>query len=423
MPDKTNEVGVLSGMPLTDIKVRNAKPGEKVQKLQDGAGLYLEVRPSGAKVWRYRYWRADGKDGIYTIGEYPGVSLAEARKERELARELVKQGRNPTQVRDQARLERFDSAATTFEAVAREWIEENRGHWSKKYCWQAEKYLGDDVFPVIGSFPIREVKAPHLLKIIKAVEGRGAPSIAILIRQWSGQIFRYAINTHRADIDPASSLQGAMRRRQVRHNPPLDAADIPRFYEQLRLHGGYRWTAIAVELLALTFVRTVELRKAEWREIDLDGAEWRVPLERMKMRRLMRPGEVHIVPLSRQAVALLRELHTMTGGRAFLFPNNRRPTDCMCSTTINRVLERMGFSGEFSAHGFRSTASTLLHELGWPDDAIDRQLAHAERKKTRAAYDHATHLPVRRQMMQVWADFLEARRAGPCDITPFRAAG
>ena len=393
---------------LTDTKVRNAKPAEKPYKLQDGQGLYLDVRPSGAKIWRYRYWKADGKDGLYTVGEYPAVSLSDARKERELARQQVKDGRNPTQVREAERMERIGEAATTFEGVAREWIEHNRESWSERYCEQAETFLAADVFPVIGAFPIKTVKAPHLLPIIKKVEGRGAPSIAVLIRQWAGQIFRYAVATNRAEDDPTGALKGALKRRQVRHNPPLSKENIPVLLAKLEKYGGYIPTKIAVKLMLLTFTRTQELRMAEWTEFDLDGAEWRVPAARMKMAKYMLPGEVHIVPLSRLAVELLRELHTINGGRTYLFPNLRQPKACMTGTTINRVLERLGFGGEFSGHGFRSTASTFLHELGYDEKIIDRQLAHAERNKVKAAYNHAEYLPQRREMMQAWADWIDA---------------
>lgn len=393
---------------LTDTKLRNSKPAEKPYKLQDGQGLFLEVRPSGSKFWRYRYWKADGKDGLYTIGEYPAVSLSDARKEREWAREQVKEGRNPTQVREAERMERIGDAATTFEGVAREWIEHNRESWSARYCEQAETFLASDVFPTIGAFPIKTVKAPHLLPILKKVEGRGAPSIAVLIRQWSGQIFRYAVATNRAEDDPTGALKGALKRRRVRHNPPLSIDNIPVLLSKLEKYGGYIPTKIAVKLMLLTFTRTQELRMAEWCEFDLDGAEWRVPAARMKMAKFMLPGEVHIVPLSRQAVKLLRELHNINGGRNYLFPNLRRPNACMTNTTINRVLERLGFGGEFSGHGFRSTASTFLHELGYNDKVIDRQLAHAERNKVKAAYDHAEYLPQRRIMMQAWADWIDA---------------
>lgn len=394
---------------LTDTKIRNTKPGEKPIKLQDGLGLYLDVRPSGVRVWRYRYWPTPEKEGIYTIGEYPLTSLADARKEREWAREQVKRGLNPSHVRESEKQLRMGQSAITFEAVAREWMEHNRAEWSATYLQQYEKFMERDVFKRVGAFPIRMVTAAHILECIRQVEQRGAHSIAVLIRQWSGQVFRYAVATLRADTDPTTALQGALKRKAVRHNPPLRKDDIPEFMEKLGEYGGYRGTVIALNLMMLTFVRTVELRMAEWVEFDLDGAEWRIPAERMKMRKKMKVGEVHIVPLCRQAVALLRELHTLSGGQRFLFPNLRSPKRCMTATTINRSLERMGYAGKFSGHGFRSTASTLLHELGFRPDLIERQLAHAERNAVRAAYNHAEYMDERRMMMQAWADWIDAQ--------------
>lgn len=392
---------------LTDTKIRNSKPAEKPYKLQDGQGLYLDVRPSGSKIWRYRYWITPERDGIFTIGEYPMVTLSEARRSREWAREQVKQGLNPTHAKEAERMRRMGEHANTFELVAREWIEQNKAHWSANYLRQVETFMKRDVYSKIGALPIRLVTAAHLLGIIREVEKRGAQSIAVLIRQWSGAVFRYAVATLRADSDPAAALTGAIKRAPVRHNPPLSKDEIPKFLELTGSYGGYRGTVIALKLMLYTFVRTVELRKAEWEEIDLDAAEWRVPRERMKMAKKMKAGETHIVPLSRQAVELLRELHTLSGGRKFLFPNLRSPDTCMTATTINRALERMGYAGKFSGHGFRSTASTLLHEMGWRSDVIERQLAHSERDKVRAAYNHAEYMPERREMMQAWADWVD----------------
>jgi integrase len=227
----------------------------------------------------------------------------------------------------------------------------------------------------------------------------------LLVRRWSSAIFRYAVATLRADGDPAAALKGAIHRAKVEHHKPLSRSQIVEFTKTLDKYGGYRTTVIALRLMLLTFVRTVELRKAEWSEFDLENAEWRIPAERMKMR------EPHIVPLSNQAVALLQELQTYTGGRGLLFPNYRNPKECMTATTLNRALERMGFNGKgsigFSAHGFRATASTLLNEMGYRSDVIERQLAHAERDKVRASYNHAEYMDERKVMMQEWADFLK----------------
>lgn len=391
-------------MPLTDAKIRTAKPASKSTKLADGGGLYLEVRPTGAKLWRYRY-RIAGKENVFAIGEYPAVSLADARGEHVRARALVADAVHPSHSRKVERLSNLVANANTFEAVAIEWVAKKSANWTAYYHRQVESVLRADVFPHVGKLPIRRVTAAHLLEIVRRVEKRGAATIALLIRQWSSAIFRYAVATLRADGDPAAALRGAVERSKVVHYRPLSRTQIAHFVDELGRYGGYRTTVIALRLMLLTFVRTVELRKAQWSEFDLDDAEWRIPAERMKMR------EPHIVPLSKQAVELLQELRTYTGGRGLLFPNYRRPNECMTATTLNRALERMGFNGKggigFSAHGFRATASTILNELGYRADVIERQLAHAERNKVRASYNQAEYLGERQVMMQDWANFID----------------
>lgn len=391
-------------MPLTDAKVRTAKPTSKSAKMADGGGLYLEVRPTGAKLWRYRY-RIAGKENIFAIGEYPSVSLADARVEHVRARALVAEAVHPSHNRKVERLTNLVANANTFGAVANEWVAKKSANWTAYYQRQVAGVLEADVLPHIGKLPIRSVTAAHLLEIVRRVEKRGATTIALLIRQWSSAIFRYAVATLRADNDPAAALRGAVERSKIVHHRPLSRAQIVHFVDTLDRYGGYRTTVIALRLMLLTFVRTVELRKAHWSEFDLDDAEWRIPAERMKMR------EPHIVPLSKQAVELLQELRTYTGGRGLLFPNYRRPGECMTATTLNRALERMGFNGKggigFSAHGFRATASTILNEQGYRSDVIERQLAHAERNKVRASYNQAEYLAERQVMMQDWANFID----------------
>jgi len=412
-------------MPLTDAKIRNTKPGDKPIKLTDGGGLYLEVRPTGAKLWRYRY-RIAGKENVFAVGEYfndkrgEHVSLDDARSERDKARALVKQGIHPAHNRQAARLATHAENANTFEAVAREWIAKKKPSWTAYYLRQVERFLAADVFPYVGNLPIRNVTAAHLLEIVHRVEGRGAATVALLVRQWSSAIFRYAVATLRADTDPAAALKGAIHRPKTKHHKPLSRDQVADFVKALDSYGGYRTTVIALRLMLLTFVRTVELRAARWEEIDLERAEWRIPAERMKMR------EPHLVPLSPQAVELLRELHTFTGGRDFLFPNYRNPKTCMTATTLNRALERMGFNGKdsigFSAHGFRATASTILNELGYRPDVIERQLAHAERNKVRASYNQGEYLEERRAMMRQWADMTDDMTKSENKVTPIKKA-
>ena len=285
--------------------------------------------------------------------------------------------------------------------------------WTPYYLRQVERFMASDVFPQIGALPIKQVTAAHVLSIMKKTEARGAETIAILIRQWCSAVFRYAVANLQADGDPAAALKGAVVRPKVKHHAPLSAKQIPAFVTALGKFGGYRTTAIAIELLLLTFVRTVEMRKATWSEFDLEAALWRIPAERMKMK------TEHLVPLSSQAVALVKELHEWTGGRNYLFPNYRAPKSCMTATTVNRALERMGYRGKFSGHGFRSTASTLLHELGYRPEVIERQLAHAERNNVTAAYNHAEYLKERKAMMQQWASYLDGLRAG-ADVVPIK---
>lgn len=396
-------------MPLTDAKIRNTKPSDKPVKLTDGAGLYLEVRPTGKKLWRYRY-RIAGSENIFAIGEYgdtaPKMSLAEASRAALEARALVIEGVHPAHNRQTERLATQAEIAITFEAVAKEWIEKTKVGSSAYYRKQIERVFRADVYPAIGKLPIRKVTAAHILKIMRSVEARGAPMVAANVRQRSSAVFRYGVATLRVEIDPAAALKGAVIRPKSKHAKALSRDEMKMFLKGVESSGGYRATVIALRLMLLTFVRTVELRKAEWSEIDLERAEWRIPAERMKM------GEQHLVMLSRQAVDLLKELHSHNGGRKHLFPNLRDPQSCMTTTTLNRALERMGLCGKegigFSAHGFRATASTILHEAGYRSDVIERQLAHAERNKVRAAYDHAEYLPERKKMMQDWADMIDA---------------
>lgn len=401
-------------MPLTDIKVRNTKPASTAKKLFDGGGLFLLVKPSGSKLWRLKY-RIAGKENLYAIGEYPDVTLIEAREARDEARKLIKQGIHPSHHRTTEKLRMVSEGANTFQAIAEEWIAKNKPKWRPYYLGQVQRFLKADAYPHIGVLPIRSITAAHVLAILQRVEKRGATTVAILVRQWCSAVFRYAVSTLRADSDPAAALKGALTRGKIKHRTPMASKEIPTLLKALDGAAGYRTTVIALRVLLLTFVRPVELRAAEWEEVDLEGAEWRVPAGRMKM------GDAHTVPLSTQALELLRELHTLTGSNRLLFPNYRTPKTHMSATTLNRALERLGYGGRFSAHGFRATASTLLNEMGYRPDVIERQLAHKERNKTRASYNQAEYLEERRQMMQHWADFIDALRADK-NVVGFRRA-
>lgn len=398
-------------MPLTNVACQNAKPGKhptdpskdgKIYRLPDGGGLHLEVRPNGSKLWRYRF-RRDGVENALALGAYPDVSLADARRARDDARALVKQGVNPATARQADKLIQAQANATTFEAVAREWVEKKRAGWAPYYLKQVESFLSADVYPKIGKMPIADVKAAHLLRILQSVEDRGAPTVAILIRQWCGAIFRFAVATLRADHDPAAALKGAVHRPPVKHHRHLTEDELPKLFRGLRKYRGRRPTMIAVRLLLLNFTRTVELRAARWDEFDLDAALWTVPGQRMKKRR------PHAIPLARQSVELLRELQKLTGDRDFLFPNTRTSGTPMCATTINRALEYLGFKGDeaFSGHGFRGTAATMLVPRGHAEKVVDLQLAHVEKNAVKRAYFHAELMAERRALLQGWADLLD----------------
>ncbi|WP_374072507.1 tyrosine-type recombinase/integrase [Alloalcanivorax xenomutans] len=373
--------------------------------LKDGGSLFLYVTPAGNKLWRFRY-RIGGKPAIYAIGKYPEVSLEAARVERDRARDLVKQGIHPV-VEKRTRVSvQIEVNETTFESVARRWMVSNV-QWSEGYADQVKKYLEKDVFPKVGNLPISSIRPAHLRPLIQGVAERGAPTVAILIRQWCSQLFAYASAEDLCDQDPTALLKRSVKRPRVRHNPPLPWNEIPDFLNKVD-ESGYRATVIALRLMALTYVRTAELRKAKWTEFDLKNAIWTVPAGRMKMR------QPHIVPLSKQAIELLEELQKLTGGSEFLFPSFRKPGQVISATTLNKALERMGYLGRFSSHGFRATATTLLGLLSYPENRVDLQLAHSRRKKdsSRAPYDHTKYIASRKIIMQDWADILDALADG-----------
>ena len=415
-------------MALTDTAIRNAKAGTQAKRLSDGGALFLEVRPTGAKIWLYRF-RLNGKPNIYTIGRYydsgrtingkpippDHIGIAKAREERDIARALVKRGFNPTDARERIEKEIQTASANTFESVAREWIDSQKHKWVAPYLQKVERALDKHVYPEIGKLPIKEVKPAHVKPIIEGIAKGGAKTTALLVRMWCKSIVSYAVDQLKADVNTlAGALVNVVERDKVKHKTPLSRDEIPAFLTKADANAN-RTTAIALRLVLLTFVRPGELRAAEWTEFDLDRAEWRIPAGKMKKR------ELHIVPLSDQAVTLLRELHTITGSGRYLFPNKRSDKAHMSHGTLNVVLTRMGYAGRFSAHGFRATAATFLNELGYRADLIERQLAHKERDETRASYNQAEYMPERKRMMQQWADFIDSLANGG-KVVPIRAA-
>ncbi len=388
-------------MKLTDTKARNAKPKEKAYQLQDGNGLYLDVRPSGVKTWRYRYWITPTKDGRYTIGSYPAVSLAEARRLREWAREQVKNGIAPKEAkaveRDIAKAEN----ANTFEIVAKEWLDKKGEHWAKNSKNQITGFMYNDIFPAIGAMPMREINASHILKIIRDLESRGAKSVAVKVRQWCSAVFCYGVATLRADSDPAAALRGAIIVPKTEHSRPLTGDELRDYYLRLDSSTGNQATIIALRILPLVFVRQAELRSAEWSHIDFDNAEWVIPPELMKM------GRMHRVPLSAPVISLLNELKKITGNRRWLFPNTRLNNTYMGASTLNRAIVQLGYARTvITTHDFRATASTRLHEMGYRHEVIERQLAHVEKNRVSAAYNHAEYMPERRQLMEEWGHWV-----------------
>jgi integrase len=387
-------------MSLSDAKVRNAKPRQKPYKIADGEGLFLYVTPSGGKYWRFKYFFG-GKEKLLALGVYPEITLADARERRTQARRTLALGQDPGEAKKEAkRLATFKSA-NTFDAIAREWFEKRKAGWAPSSARTMLDRLERHAFPKLGPRPIADITAPEVLAMLRAVEARGTVHTARRVMQLCGQVFMYAIATGRAERNPVPDLRGAIGTTVVKHRPYLHAAELPEFLRKLTSYDGDLLTRLALRLLLLTFVRTIELRGATWTEIDLDKAEWRISAQRMKM------NELHIVPLSRQAVAVLRELENLTGTQQYIFPNQNTPGKFMSENTMLYALYRMGYHSRATGHGFRSTASTILNEHGFRADVIERQLAHSERNSVRAAYNHAQYLAERREMMQWWADYLD----------------
>jgi integrase len=386
---------------LTETKIKAAKPRQKPYKLSDEKGLYLLVNPSGGRWWRLKY-RYGGKEKKLSLGVYPDVGLKLARDKRDAERRVLGAGTDPSAAR---RAERSATDAT-FRAVATEWLaRQNLGSATHdKAKWQLEQQL----FPELGDKPIRAISAPDLLAVLRKIEVRGKIETAHRVKQRASQVFRYAIATGRGERDPAADLRGALTPLKPKNRAAVThPAKVGELMRALHGYSGHPVTHAALRLAPYVFVRPGEIRAAEWTELDLEAAEWRISADRMKMR------EAHIVPLSTQAVAVLRDIQPLTGAGKYVFPSLRTLKRCMSENTITAALRRLGYSGdEMTAHGFRAMASTLLNEQGFAPDVIELQLAHKERNKVRAAYNRAQRLEERRKMMQTWADYLDGLKAG-----------
>jgi len=394
-------------MPLTDTAIRKAKPGPSPAKLSDGKGMYLLVTESGSKLWRWKY-RADGKEKVMALGSYPDVSLAQAREAMGAARKLLATGSDPMAKRKADKLAKLSAAENSFQTVALLWWDQWRSAKSPRHADDVHKRFKADVFPAIGKRPISDIQAPELVAMVKAIAGRGALDIAKRALQTSGQVFRYAIAHGLAQRNPATDIKPAdiLASRKAGNYARLDAKELPELLRHMEAYQGAPVTRLAMRLMALTFVRTSELIGARWSEFDLEAGRWDIPPERMKMK------TPHIVPLSSQAVTVLRTLQLVSGHAALLFPGERDHEKPMSNNTILKALERMGYKGRMTGHGFRGIASTVMHEMGFNHAHIELQLAHQERDQVSAAYNHATYLKERAKMMQHWGDYLESCTTG-----------
>jgi len=392
---------------LTDTRIKTAKSQEKLYKLTDERGLHLSVYPNGSKLWQMRY-RIEGKERTASLGKYPEISLAEAREKRDQMRKLIANDIDPVQSQKAAKEAKKLSQAHSFEAVARTWFEGWKAARSPRHAEYVIRRLEADVFPIIGSRPVSEIQAPELVKMMKAIQRRGALDIAKRCYQMTGQVFRYAIAHGIAERNPAGDIKPSdiLPSRRKTNYARVDAKELPSLLRAIEAYQGTPVTRLAMKLMTLTFIRTKELIGARWEEFDLQAGQWRIPAERMKMR------TEHIVPLSLQAIQILQILHSITGKSELLFPGERNHGKPMSNNTILKALERMGYKGRMTGHGFRGVASTILHEQGFDPTHIDLQLAHQERNAVSAAYNHATYLKQRAKMMQWWGNYLDQQQAG-----------
>ena len=393
---------------MTD-KSKNAKPAEtgKKTKLFDGGGLYLEITPTGGKVFRLKY-RIDGKEKTFTIGKYPTVSLVEARQAAENARRLLVSGQDPSEAKQQEKRERQAAALNTFESIARRWHTDNLHRWKENHAARVISDFEKDVFPAIGEIQITEISVSDVKAVISAIIARGATVTAEKVRQWIGAVYQYAAMLEITDRNPAAVLRGHFEQAKTDHRPALPREELTEFFHRLILAEIEPQNRIALILNMLTFLRSTELRGGQWNEIDFDAAMWTVPAQRMKHEKTA-PKPPHAVPLADWTLELLAELKKLTGNTPFLFPSRTKTDGFISDATISRIIERMGYKGRVTPHGFRSLASSVLNEQGFNPDAIERQLAHIENNKIRAAYNRADYLNERKEFMQWYSDFLRER--------------
>ena len=388
-------------MPLTDTRIRTLKYTGKPAKYADGGGLHLYVSSSGKKLWRMTYYY-EKKEKVLSFGEYPVISLENARAKRLDTKQLLAQGIDPGAQKKAIKEAQRSEVNDTFQTIAKEWHETRTSDFTEKHrgtvMYRMEKYI----FPFIGGEHIARMEAPDILAVVKPLEHKGQNETARRILQIISQVYRYAVITGRAKRNPATDLHGALRPRTVVHRAAItEPTKVAQLLRNCDSYEGYFPIVCALRLAPLVFVRPTELRAAEWSEFNFESKEWRIPAQRMKMK------QMHIVPLAKEAMAILEELHAYSGSGKYLFPSIRTETRPLSDATLLNALRRMGYAkDEMCTHGFRSIASTLLNELGYNRDWIERQLAHGERNDVRAAYNYAEYLPERRRMMEEWADYL-----------------
>ena len=394
-------------MPLTETAIRKAKPADKPIKLSDGRGMYLLVNPIGSKLWRWKY-RVLGKEKVLSLGVYPDVSLAQARDGVDKARKALAAGDDPMAKRKADKVATRTAAENSFETAARKWWANWKPARSEQHAGQVMRRFEANVFPYIGGRPVSEIQAPELVAMLKGIEARGVSDLAKRALQTSSQVFRYAIAHGLAKRNPATDIKPAdvLASRQKQNLARIESRELPELLRHIDAYRGTATTRLAMKLMAMTFVRTTELIGARWEEFDLEGGRWDIPATRMKMK------TPHIVPLSAQAVNLLKTLQLITGHSALLFPGERDHEKPMSNNTILKALERMGYKGRMTGHGFRGVASTLLHEMNFDHAHIEIQLAHQERNEVSAAYNHATYLQQRTKLMQDWSDYLDTCTTG-----------
>jgi integrase len=401
-------------MALTDTEIKKTKAKEKAYSLNENGGLYLWITPVGGKLWRWAY-RFDRKEKLMSFGKYPDVPLALARERHSEARKLLATGVDPMAQRKAEKTAERIAIENSFQSITTQWLE----HWqegkSPRHVDTVRRRMAADILPCLGARPIAEIEAPELVAMANAIQDRGARDIAKRALETVGQVFRFGIAHGYAKRNPATEIRPSdiLKSSPKTNYARVDGRELPTLLRRIEVYQGKQVTRLAMKLMSMTFVRTTELIEAKWQEFDLENARWDIPAERMKMR------TPHIVPLARQALEVLEMLRDFTGSNEWLFPGDLNAAQPMSNNTILKALERMGYKGRMTGHGFRGLASTILHEQGYAHDHIELQLAHAPCNAVSAAYNHALYLEPRARMMQDWADFLEHTQRGG-KVLPFR---